>query len=75
MPEWYYSILHRVEKQNQLIGSKDPYTLSENEFSVDFDIPSLLYTDIVNDLVFRRRPYSADDMKAYKSVETSNLKT
>ena len=60
-------------KNRELIENKDPYTLSENEFSVDFDnFPSISYPDIVNYLVFRPSTYSADDMKAYKSLETYN---
>ena len=40
---------------------------------MDFDnFPSISYPDIVNYLVFRPGPYSADDMKAYKSLETYN---
>ena len=34
--------------------------------------PSISYTDIVNYLVFRPSPYSADDMKAHKSLEAYN---
>ena len=60
-------------KNRELIENKDPYTLSENEFSVDFDnFPSISHPDIVNYLVFRPSTYSADDMKAYKSFETYN---
>ena len=53
--------------KKQLIESKNPCPWSENEFSVDFDnFPSVSYPDIVNYLVFRPSPYSADDdMKAY----------
>ena len=61
--------------KKQLIENKDPYiyTLSENEFSVDFgNFPSISYPNIVNYLVFIPSPYSADDMKAYKSLETYN---
>ena len=40
---------------------------------MDFDnFPSISYPDIVNYLVFRPSPYSADDMKAYKRLETYN---
>ena len=63
----------RYNKKTELIENKDPYTLSENEFSVDFDnFPSISYSDIVNYLVFRRSPYYADNMKAYKSLEAYN---
>ena len=60
----------RYNEKTVLIENKDPYTLSENEFSADLDnFPSISYPDIVNYLVFRPSPYSADDMKAYKSLE------
>ena len=78
MPGSYNSTLDppsqkRYNKKTELIENKDPYTLSENEFSVDFDnFPSISYPDIVNYLVFRPSPYSADDMKAYKSIEAYN---
>ena len=63
----------RYNEKTELIGNKDPYTLSENEFSVDFEnFLSISYPDIVNYLVFRPSPYSADDMKAYKSLEAYN---
>ena len=63
----------RYNEKTELIENKDPYTLSENEFSVDFgNFPSISYPNIVNYLVFIPSPYSADDMKAYKSLETYN---
>ena len=63
----------RYNEKTELIGNKDPYTLSENEFSVDFEnFLSISYPDIVNYLVFRPSPYSADDIKAYKSLEAYN---
>ena len=70
MSESYYSTLDprrqkRYNEKMELIEKKDRYTLSENEFSVDFDnFPSISYPEIVNYLVFRPSPYSADDMKA-----------
>ena len=76
--ELHYSTLDppsqkRYNEKAGLIENKNPYTLSENEFSVDFDnFPSISYPDIVNYLVFRPSPYSADDMKAYKSLEAYN---
>ena len=78
MSESYYSTLDppsrkRYNEKTELLDNKDPYTLSENEHSVDFDnFPSISYPDIVNYLVFRPSPYSADDMKAYKSLEAYN---
>ena len=34
--------------------------------------PAITYPDIVNYLVFGTRPFSAEDMKAYKSPDTYN---
>ena len=63
----------RYNEKTELIENKDPDTLSENEFSVDFDnFPSISFPGIVNYLVFRPSPYSTDDMKAYKSLEAYN---
>ena len=80
MSESYYSTLdppsrNRYNEKTELIESKNPYPWSENEFSVDFDnFPSVSYPDIVNYLVFRPSPYSAEDMKAY-IYKTKNKKT
>ena len=78
MSERFYSTLDppsqkRYNEKTELIENKDPDTLSENEFSVDFDnFPSISFPGIVNYLVFRPSPYSTDDMKAYKSLEAYN---
>ena len=54
MSESYYSTLDppsqkKYNEKIELIENKDPYTLSENEFSVDFDnFPSMSYPEIVN---------------------------
>ena len=78
MSESYYSTLDppsrkRYNEKTELIENKNPYTLSENEFSVDFDnFPLISYSDIANYLVFRPSPYSADDVKAYKSIKAFN---
>ena len=69
--------IHRVEKdiikKTELIGNKDPYKLSKNQFLVDFDnFPSISYPDIVNYFVFRPSPHSADDMNLYKSLKDYN---
>ena len=54
MSESYYSTLDppsrkRYNEKAELIENKNPYTLFENEFSVDFDnFPSISYPEIVN---------------------------
>ena len=78
MSESNYSTLDppspkRYDEKTELIENKDPYTSSENEFSVDFDnFPSISYPNIINYLVFRPSPHSVDDMKAYKSLKACN---
>ena len=78
MSESYYSTLDppsqkRYNEKTELTEDKDPHTLSENEFSVDFDnFPPISYPDIINYLVFRPSPYSVGDMKAYKSLKAYN---
>ena len=63
--KWYNEKTELIENNS--------YTLSENEFLVDFDnFPLVSYPDVVSYLVFRLSPYSADDIKAYKNLETYN---
>ena len=70
MSESYYSTLDPPSRKiyhekTELIGNKDPYTLTENDFSVEIDnFPSISYPDIVNYLVLRPSSYFTDDIKA-----------
>lgn len=65
--------LQRYKEKLIAIENIDPYLLEEADFStcVD-DLPDITYPDIVNYLVFHPSPYSAEDMKAYKSLEAYN---
>ena len=63
----------RYKEKLLIIGNIDPYSAPDSHFSVKIgDFPSICYPDIVNYLVFSPRPFSADDMKAYKSLEAYN---
>ena len=63
----------RYKEKLEIIGNIDPYSASDSHFSVKIgNFPSICYPDIANYLVFSPRPFSADDMKAYKSLEAYN---
>ena len=62
--------LKRYKEKLEIIGNIDPYSAPDSHFPVKIvDFPSICYPDIVNYLVFNPSPSSADDMKAYKSLE------
>ena len=49
------------------------YSAPDSHFSVKIgNFPSICYPDIVNYFVFSPSPFSADDMRAYKSLEFYN---
>ena len=59
----------RYKEKLEVIGNIDPYSAPDSHFSVKIgDFPS----DIVNYLVFSPSSFSADDMKAYKSLKSNN---
>ena len=63
----------RYKEKLEIIGNIDPYSAPDSHFSVKIgNFPSISYPDIVNYLVFSPAPFSADDMKAYKSLEVYN---
>ena len=57
-----------------MIGGADPYELAPSSWINDDpeSLPSVCYPDIVNYLVFSPSPYTAEDLKAYKSLEAYN---
>ena len=68
--------LTRYKEKLETIGNIDPYSAPNSHFSVKIvDFPSICYPDIVNYLVFNPSPFSADDMKAYKSLGAYNQVT
>ena len=63
----------RYKEMLEIIGNIDPYSAPDSHFSVKIgDFPSICYPDIVIYLVFSPSPFSADDMKAYKSLKAYN---
>ena len=64
--------LQRYKEKLIAIESIDPYLLEEDFSTCVDDLPDITYPDIVNYLVFHPSPYSAEDMKAYKSLEAYN---
>ena len=63
----------RYKEKLEVIGNTDPYSAPDSDFSVKIgDFPSICYPDIVSYLVFNPSPFSADDMRAYKSLEAYN---
>ena len=63
----------RYKEKLEIVGNIDPYSAPDSHFSVKIgDFPSLCYPDIANCLVFNLSPFSADDMKAYKSLKAYN---
>ena len=56
-----------------LVGGKDPYEISKNEWSQDKSMwPELDYFDIVNYLVYSLSHYTMDEMRSYKSMDAYN---
>ena len=63
----------RYEEKIKFIDNLDPYIIDNKNFTYDIkDFPTISYPDIVNYLVFGTSPFSAEDMKAYKSLEAYN---
>ena len=63
----------RYKEKLEIIGNIDQYSVPDSHFSVKIcGFPSICYPDIVNYLVFSPSPFSADDMKVYKSLEAYN---
>ena len=63
----------RYKEKLKVIGDIDTYSAPDSHFPVKIgDFPSICYPDIVNYLVFSPSPFSADDMRTYKSLEAYN---
>ena len=63
----------QYKEKLELIGNIDPYSAPDSHFSVKIvNFPSICYPDIVNYLVFSPSSFSADDIRAYKSLEAYN---
>ena len=74
----YFNMLDPPAKKRyweklKLIDEIDPYAIKDNNFSYDINcFPTITHSDIVNYLVFGTSPFSAEDMKAWKSLDAYN---
>ena len=63
----------RYDEQISIADGIDPYTLKKSQLSSEFEhFPRITYPDIVNYLLFAPSPYSRDDLKNFKSLESYN---
>ena len=63
----------RYKEKLKVIGGVDPYCIEGDDAnSTEATIPDIIYFDVVNYLVFSPSPYTTEDMKPYKSLETYN---
>ena len=60
----------RYREKIAVIGGIDPYSLSEVEFETDVSkYPPVSNMDIVNYLIWRKSPFTADHLRAYRSMD------
>ena len=63
----------RYKEKLKVIGGVDPYCIEgDDRISREATLPDITYLDVVNYLVFSPSPYTTEDMKPYKSLETYN---
>ena len=63
----------RYDQQILSIDGLDPYTIKKTDLSVDFaTFPNITYPDIVTYLLFAPSPYTRNELKNYKSLESYN---
>ena len=63
----------RYKENLKVIHGVDPYCIEGDDAnSTEATLPDITYADVVNYLVFCPSPYTAEDMKSYKSLEAYN---
>lgn len=63
-------IQHRYVQKISVINGFDPYTFSEKDFSEEIeDFPKISIIDIVSYYTCTHSFYTADQVKAFKSIE------
>ena len=71
----YLSVDHRkryIEKIAK-INFIDPYDMKKTEFDYGMDLlPKIIYPDIVNYLLFAPSPYTAEQLKCFKAMDSYN---
>ena len=56
-----------------VIGGLDPYAIKNEKFDCNIErFPAVTYPDIVNYLIFGSSPFTANQLKAYESLEAHN---
>ena len=61
--------IEKISKINFL----DPYSFKKSDLDFSKDaIPAITYPDICNYLLFAPSPYTADELKCYKSLDAFN---
>ena len=69
------SVDHRkryIEKISK-INFIDPYDMKKTEFDYGMDLlPKIVYPDIVNYLLFAPSPYTAEQLKCFKAMDSYN---
>ena len=64
---------NRYCEKLKLIDDIDPQAIEDENFTYDINcFPAITYPDIVNYVVFGTSPFSAENMKAYKSLDAFN---
>lgn len=58
-----------ILRKTKIIDDTDPHAIEEEEFIYTHCFPTVTYPDIVNCLIFGTIPFSAEDMKANKSLD------
>lgn len=58
-----------ILRKTKIIDDTDPHAIEEEEFIYTHCFPTVTYPDIVNCLFFGTIPFSAEDMKANKSLD------
>ena len=63
----------RYTEKISVIGGIDPYAIKSEKFDCNIEnFPAVTYPDIVNYLIFGSSPFTANQLKAYKSLEACN---
>ena len=64
----------KYKEKIDLIFNCDPYTIKKDEMMTEIEnFPSISYQDIVNYFLFALSPFTKEELKAYKGLESYNL--
>ena len=71
----YFESLDHVKDiwKKYVIGGLDPYAIKSEKFDCNIEsFPAVTYPDIVNYLILGGSSFTANQLKAYKSLEAHN---